>query len=155
MIQEEKELLLKDLCARLPYKPIVQIEHCGIWNLRGIDHDDSAELRDRVIVWHGKNYPSAKNSFPISNCKPYLFPMSSMTEEQAKEMQEIVGSPKVACIMRKTGGLELWLDSVDTDPTIWLDTIFEVQDWLNKHHFDWRGLIPKGLAKDATGLGIY
>lgn len=65
MKQEDKELLLRDLCSRLPYKPIVQISDCGIWNLRGIDHDDSAELRDRVIVWHGKNYPSSKNSFPI------------------------------------------------------------------------------------------
>ena len=67
---KDKELLLKDLCARLPYQPIVQIDGCGMWNLRGVDHDDSSELRDRVIVWYGENYPSFKNSFPIMNFKP-------------------------------------------------------------------------------------
>ena len=155
MTQEEKDLLLKDLCSRLPYKPIIQIDDCGIWNLRGIDHDDSAELRDSVIVWKGKNYPSSKNSFPVINCKPYLFPLSSMTDKQAKEIQEIVGNPDNACIIRKTDGLELWLNSIDTDPTIWVDTIFEVQDYFNKNHLDYRGLIEKGLAIDATGLNIY
>ena len=78
-----------------------------------------------------------------------------MTDKQAKEIQEIVGNPDYACIIRKIDGLELWLDSTDTDPTIWLDTIFEVQDYLNKNHFDYRGLIPMGLAIDATGLNIY
>ena len=155
MTQEHKELLLKDLCARLPYKPIVQIDGCGIWNLRGIDHDDSSKLRDRVIVWHGENYPTSKNSFPIINCKPYLFPLSSMTDKQAKEIQEIIGNPDYACIIRKTDGLELWLNYTDTDPTIWLDAIFEVQDYLNKSYFDYRGLIPMGLAIDATKLNIY
>ena len=155
MTQENKDLLLKDLCARLPYKPIVQIDDCGIWNLRGVDHDDSAELRDRVIVWHEENYSSFKSSFPIIDCKPYLFPLSSMTEEQEKEIQEIVGNSDNACIIRKTDGLELWLDSIDTDPTIWLDTIFEVQDYLNKNHFDYRNLINKNLAIDCTNLNIY
>ena len=124
MIQDKK-LLLKDLCARLPYKPIVHIDDCGIWDLRGIDHDDSAELRDRVIVWHGENYPSSKNSFPITNCKPYLFPLSSMTEKQKTEM---------TCI---------------------IDSDYAQIDWYNKNHFDYRGLIPMGLALDATGLNIY
>lgn len=126
MNQEDKELLLKDLCARLPYKPIVQIDSCGIWNLRGVDHDDSAELRDRVIVWHGKTYPSSKNSFPIINCKLYLFPLLSITEEQKREYIELLQIGPSAGI-----------------------------DWLNKNHFDYRGLIPMGLAIDATNLNIY
>lgn len=129
MTQEDKELLLKDLSARLPYKPIVQIDGCGLWNLRGIDHDDSAELRDRVIVWHGENYPSSKNSFPIIDCKPYLFPLSSMTEEQQTNLTKFVAN-----------GIH--------DENI-------LYDWYNKNHFDYRGLIPMGLAIDATGLNIY
>ena len=133
MTQEEKDLLLKDLCSRLPYKPIVQIDDCGIWNLRGIDHDDSAELRDRVIVWHGKNYPSSKSSFPIIDCKPYLFPLSSMTKEQKQEYQYIT---------------ERWMYDSSY-------SISDSTDWLNKNHFDYRGLIEKGLAIDATGLNIY
>lgn len=145
MTQEQKDLLLKDLCARLPYE--VKVESVFI-NLDTKEHKSCG-----IEVFDATSLLMIRDG--LGEFKPYLFPLSSMTEEQAKEMQEIVGSPKVACIMRKTGGLELWLDSVDTDPTIWLDTIFEVQDWLNKNHFDYRGLIPKGLANDATGLGIY
>ena len=78
-----------------------------------------------------------------------------MTEEQEKEIQQIIGNPDYACIIRKTDGLELWLNFIDTDPTIWLDAIFEVQDYLNKNHFDYRGLIPMRLAIDATNLNIY
>ena len=133
MTQEEKDLLLKDLCARLPYKLIVQIDDCGIWDLRGIDHDDSAELRDRVIVWHGKNYPSSKSSFPIIDCKPYLFPFSSMTMEQKREYQYIT---------------ERWMYNSSY-------SISDSTDWLNKNHFDYRGLIERGLAIDATNLNIY
>ena len=133
MTQENKELLLKDLCARLPYKPIVRIDDCGIWNLRGVDHDDSAELRDIVIVWHGKNYPSSKISFSIINCKPYLFPLSSMTDYQKSDYQFIT---------------ERWMN----DPS---HSISDSIDWLNKNHFDYRGLIPMGFAIDATGLNIY
>ena len=142
MTQEQKELLLKDLCARLPYGVKLQFNYVitSPAILKGINKDF---IECDIAVCE------------LEDIKPYLFPLSSMTEEQAKEMQEIVGSPKDACIMRKTGGLELWLDSVDTDPTIWLDTIFEVQDWLNKNHFDYRGLIEKGLAIDATNLNIY
>ena len=129
MTQEYKELLLKDLCARLPYKPIVQIDGCGVWNLRGVDHDDSAKLRDRVIVWYGENYPSSKNSLPIINCKPYLFPLSSMTEEQQINLTKFVAN------------------GINGENILY--------DWYNKNHFDYRGLIPMGLAIDATRLNIY
>ena len=152
MTQEEKELLLKDLCSRLPYGVKISVLS---WDEREMEYIDRVDVLYSV---NGDEYIKSTNEdydFSLEDIKPYLFPLSSMTEEQEKEMQEIVGSPKVACIMRKTGGLELWLDSVDTDPTIWLDTIFEVQDWLNKHHIDYRGLIPMGLAIDATGLNIY
>lgn len=143
MTQENsKQLLLTDLCARLPYKPIVQIDDCGIWNLRGIDHDDSAELRDRVIVWHGENYPSSKTSFPIIDCKPYLFPMSSMTEEQKKEYRKVCELDTE--ILSK--------HNMDGTP---FPALYNSHDWLNKNHFDYRGLIPMGLAIDATGLNIY
>ena len=104
----------------------------------GIEHDDSTELRDRVIVWHGKNYPSSKNSFPIINCKPYLFPLSSMTDEQYDQ---------------------LYIDSrVKNDSIDILDALandMDAIDWLNKNYFDYRGLIEKGLAIDATNLNIY
>lgn len=149
MTQEQKILLIKDLCARLLYKPIVQIDGCSIWNLRGIDHDDSGKLRDRVIVWHGKNYPSSKSSFPIINCKPYLFPLSSITSEQLFEVQEIMGKNEIEI---EDGFLRI----VDSDRnTISYLEILALLNWFYKNHFDINGLIPMGLAIDATGLNIY
>ena len=148
MTQEDKELLFKDLCARLPYGVIVVTPKgrgyvCNI-NLTIFDYELGVNIN-----------PIIRDPFSINDVKPYLFPLSSMTDKQAKEIQEIVGNPDYACIIRKTDGLELWLNFIDTDPTIWLDAIFEVQDYLNKNHFDYRGLIEKGLAIDVTGLNIY
>ena len=148
MTQEDKELLFKDLCARLPYGVIVVTPKgrgyvCNI-NLTIFDYELGVNIN-----------PIIRDPFSINDVKPYLFPLSSMTEEQEKEIQQIIGNPDYACIIRKTDGLELWLNFIDTDPTIWLDAIFEVQDYLNKNHFDYRGLIEKGLAIDVTGLNIY
>ena len=149
MTQEHKELLLKDLCARLPYG-VKFMCNKNIYTTKGLDLivTDEGDWEDAV---------TAKDTAPIEIdfIKPYLFPLSSMTDEQAKEIQEIIGNPDYACIIRKTDGLELWLDSTDTDPTIWLDAIFEVQDYLNKNHFDYRNLINKNLAIDCTNLNIY
>ena len=142
MKPEHKELLLKDLCARLPYRVKISVNN-NIESLQGIN------VLDNVV-----EYGSFLSS-NIEEVKPYLFPLSSMTEEQEKEIQEITGNPDYACIIRKTDGLELWLNFIDTDPTISLDAIFEVQDYLNKNHFDYRGLIPMRLAIDATNLNIY
>ena len=148
MTQEDKELLFKDLCARLPYGVIVVTPKgrgyvCNI-NLTIFDYELGVNIN-----------PIIRDPFSINDVKPYLFPLSSMTEEQEKEIQQIIGNPDYACIIRKTDGLELWLNFIDTDPTIWLDVIFEVQEYLNKNHFDYRGLIEKGLAIDVTGLNIY
>ena len=149
MVQEDKELLLKDLCARLPYDTVCQVE---------FKSDGKYESKNMILsgIFKDEAYFTIETGSVYSNdYKPYLFPLSSITDKQAKEMQEIIGNPNYACIMRKTGGLELWLESVDTDPTIWLDTIFEVQDWLNKNHFDYRNLIDKNLAIGCTNLNIY
>lgn len=149
MTQKEKDLLLRDLCARLPYKPIVQIGNYGACNLRGIDHDNSAELRDRAIVWNGQYYPSSTISFPIIDCKPYLFPLSSMTKEQLFEVQEILGKNEI-----EIG--DCFLSIVDSERnTISYLEILAVIEWFYKNHFDINNLIPMGLAIDATGLNIY
>ena len=151
MTQEEKDLLLKDLCARLSYKPIVHIDDCGIWNLRGIDHDDSAELRDRVIVWHGENYPSSKNSFPIINCKPYHFPLSSITEEQRNDISKLL----IETQNEYSPYGELNMKGCDN---LFICTVKQANVFINyclTYHLDINGLIEKGLAIDATGLNIY
>ena len=149
MTQEHKELLLKDLCARLPYG-VKFMCNKNIYTTKGLDLIVTDEGDWEYAV-------TAKDTAPIEIdfIKPYLFPLSSMTEEQEKEIQEITGNPDYACITIKTDGLELWLNFIDTDPTIWLDAIFEVQDYLNKNHFDYRNLINKNLAIDCTNLNIY
>lgn len=132
MTQENKELLLKDICSRLPYGVKVQdtyyksLEPAPIWLL-----DLNAQC---VRLFADEGYQS------IEYIKPYLFPLSSMTEEQKEEFN--------------TRSLELQLKVIDDEIMYEKATEFEV-DFYNKHHLDWRGLIPKGLALDATGLNIY
>lgn len=122
MTQNEKDLLVKDLSARLPYGVKVQLSYRTPLKLLSIGVNGSA------WVTGDKGYP-----FEIdwSNCKPYLFPLESMTDEQNLEY---------LCTC-KGGNAGV--------PTL---ASFE---WCNKNHFDYRDLIPMGLANDATGINIY
>ena len=85
-------------------------------------------------IFTDEAYFTTKGGSIYSNeYKPYLFPLSSMTEEQKQEYQHIT---------------ERWMyDS--------FYSISDSTDWLNAHHFDYRGIIEKGLAIDATNLNIY
>ena len=138
MTQEEKELLLKDLCARLPYGLKVKCEKYSF----------------PVTILYGSNIDEVKfkETGGIENIcaiKPYLFPMSSMTDEEKEELkQEHIKDEKlyVECLTRASKG-----DSSMRGKVI----IHYAMDWCNKNHFDYRGLIEKGLAVDATGLNIY
>ena len=136
MTQGNKELLLKDICARLPYG--VKILHEG-WNFEWDDELSTVEkvvgidkdfIYTKVINTHnGEEYRDNKWPIDTFDDKLFLRPMSSMTEEQNKE----------------------WLYTLSSDYNITYDTV----DYLNKNHFDYRGLIEKGLAIDATNLNIY
>ena len=126
-MEKEKDLLIKDLCARLPYNVICQVEF-----------KENGKYNTKVMLLSGiftdKVYFTTKGGSIYSNeYKPYLFPLSSMTKEQKQEYQHIT---------------ERWM--YDSSYSI-SDSI----DWLNVHHFDYRGFIEKGLAIDATGLNIY
>lgn len=121
MTQKDKELLLRDLCTRLPYE--VKVESVFI-------NPDTKEHKSCGIeVFDATCLLMIKDG--LGEFKPYLFPMSSMTEEQNLEF-----------LRTCRGG------------NISFPTLISF-DWLNKNHFDYRGLIPKNLAKDATGLNIY
>ena len=135
MTQENKDLLFKDLCARLPYGVKAYIKNWskldrkyyeGVYTVESIDPSlntivaDSERSSVEVIV-----------GYDDSEIKPYLFPMSGMTDEQYKEYWELEHS----------GNME--------------HLSIPALDWLNKNHFDYRGLIEKSLALDATGLNIY
>ena len=121
MTQEEKDLLLKDLCARLPYGV-----KCAYFDIK-----DEIKVGELFAVWcNEKRVFIDKLSIDYDGCDcigviPYLFPLSSMTDEQLEEFEKC--------------GLASYHD----------------YDWYNKNHFDYRGLIEKGLAIDATGLNIY
>ena len=123
--EEDKELLLKDLCARLPYGTYVH-------------HKNFPDTKFKVItVFDDGRIGVTKNEIPltptsINECKPYLRPMSSMTEEEKKTLNNI---------------LEYQYCSDDS-------CMCEASDWLNENHFDYRGLIPMGLALEAPE-GMY
>ena len=127
MIQESKKLLLKDLCARLPHKIKFLRES---WNF---ESDQELSVIESLEDIDKDGYINNTKVYKVEDIKPYLFPLSSMTEAQKQEYEYIT---------------ERWM--YDSSYSIG-DSI----DWLNSHHFDYRGLIEKGLAIDATGLNIY
>ena len=124
--KEDKELLLKDICQRLPYGVKVKTDNIHI--LRLGTHTRVGEYVTNVI----------------EPCKPYLFPLSSMTEEQKREYNSLRN-------LVPTYHYEFGDIVEDTE----LYDNFESIDYLIANHFDFRGLIPMGLAIDATGLNIY
>ena len=140
MTQEDKELLLKDLCARLPYGVKCDVGEKAPYTLSRIEIDnvdghllDLSEMKDGLYM----------QAF-LSGAKPYLFPLSSMTEEQYNEFFSYYHNLEMAEV--KSSGDYLKAAYIGDDAKY---------SWLNSHHFDYRGLIERGLAIDATGLNIY
>lgn len=129
MTQKQKGLLIKDLCARLPYGVKIKTSYDKI--------DEPIELifinpRNESFAI-GSNFTLTSGlSFDIYECKPYLFPLESMTEEQEKEYNDL-------------NCYELGL----------FPCMEAALDYLIENHFDYRYLIDEGLAIDATGLNIY
>ena len=143
MTQENKELLLKDLCARLQYGIKV-----FIINEVNIE-------KDVVLSLSNIPYIQMINKGYIKECKPYLFPLSSMTEEMIEELNAY-GFFKyrdtitnVSHLISNNGINEEIYTYIDIECVLFLIEFF------NSHHIDYRGLIEKGLAIDATGLNVY
>lgn len=134
MTQEKEDLLLKDLCARLPYGVVLKVDYiindettygedvpatCDDKLLR-INLDEFSVYTEWLMEYSGIGY-----------IKPYLRPMFSMTEEEKKEYKTLLSE------RRLYGSLGI-----------------KIIDWLNAHHFDYHGLIEKGLALEAPE-GMY
>ena len=115
MTQEEKQLLLKEICTRLPYGVICTDLRHGDSKITEVDIEDGL-----VYCFDFDEYVK------VEDCRLYLRPMSSMTEEE-----------------------EIYYNTIYTTLKF-----YERVDWLNAHHFDYRGLIEKGLALEATE-GMY
>lgn len=131
MTKENKELLLRDLCARLPYGVKVRCDF-------GLDGEITEISRTKNNLYYCKYLDCKEGYCYIESLKPYLFPLSSMTD---KQYDQLYIDSRV-----KNDSIDI-LDALAND----MDAI----DWLNKNHFDYRGLIEKGLAIDATNLNIY
>ena len=128
MTQEDKQLLLVDFCGRLPYRVIVH--HPDYDEPQTLDTvlTPDAWLEGGIMCTADDHWDSPHD---IRCCKPYLRPMSSMTEDEKKEYHELC----------------------DSYCGIYFDSVRSV-DWLNKKMFDYRGLIPMGLADEAPE-GMY
>ena len=123
MTQTEKDLLLKDLCARLPYGVKVDIPDLFISTKTNV------EVLNEIFCGDDGEFRCNGSGMLIKHVRPYLFPLTSMTAEQKTSHNFLKHSAYANPI--------------------------KLIDWYIKNHFDYRGLIPMGLAKDATGKNIY
>jgi hypothetical protein len=136
MNKEETLLLYKDLSGRTTYGTKIQHDngiftfddsHCGIGMI-------DIETTPKIIL---------SGCYYGDNIKPYLFPLSSMTEEQIREYTYIVNY--------MSGDSDDWAEG----EFVYVDDAPSLIHFYNIEHLDYLGLIPKGLAIDATRLNIY
>lgn len=140
---EDRKLLYRDLCARKPYGVKVQLMYAtafGDTDSMFLPQSLTNYKLDMMGIW-------AEGSNLSRLFKPYLFPLSSMTEEQRAEICKITyGSVSID---------QNFFYDLDNCSKIYTQYIIDIIVWLKVNHFDYLGLIPKGLAIDATGKNIY
>jgi hypothetical protein len=148
MTQEDKKLLFKDLCARLDTNLV-----CSIYRI----DDYGVGYRDEILhgyckgdIWYefyfGEDCGIGIDN--VSKIKPYLFPLSSMTKDQREELYKIgwyLDGDKIYSCFR----------NYDDENYKTHTDCFELINWCYENHFDINGLIPRGLAEDATDKNIY
>ena len=147
MTQENsKQLLLKDLTARLPYGVKIELTWWVMGEGTCIDTALEPDHIEQLL----------NDEDGDTEIKPYLRPMSSMTEEEAKELSILCDITDVLSIKITDEYIDFEVDdgfsSIETK-IIWFNDIIssiEIFDWLNKNHFDYRDLIPMGLAIAVT-----
>lgn len=146
MTQKDKELLLKDLCARLDTNLV-----CSIYRIDDYGVGYRAEILSGYCkgdIWYefyfGDDCGIGIDN--VSKIKPYLFPLSSITEEQKSYINGRWGVNE---------NFEFEIDPLWGEYFVDLSDAVEFINWCYENHFDINGLIPRGLAEDATGLNIY
>ena len=137
MTKEQKELLLTDLSARLPYNV-----KCTYYD-KCVDEEDEGTITG---MQNGTYFVIDGVCIDVENVKPYLFPISSITKEQRNEF------PFELSLLNAfiNGHISLF-----EDEELSVDDIIRMMDCLNRNHIDYRGLISLGLAIDCTNLNIY
>ena len=147
MKQEDKELLLRDLCARLPYGVKAYVKNWskldreyyeGVYTVESIHPS-----LNTILVYSERFSVEVIVGYDDYEIKPYLFPLSSMTEEQKEELNNIFDLDVEIAITHIKNGI----------PNLF--TGLNRLNWFIKNHFDIYGLIPMGLANDATDKNIY
>lgn len=152
MTPENKELLLKDLCCRLPYGVKAYVKNWskldrkyykGVYTVESIHPS-----LNNILVYSERCSVEVIVGYDDYEIKPYLFPLSSMTEAQQEEFDRIYADDMQVV----ANNLKNRLDGKPYETNL---GHYRHIDWLNANHFDYRGLTEKGLAIDATGLNIY
>lgn len=133
MTQNDKNILLKELCMRLPYGLRIRVDE-KVETLEGVNVPDLVA-----------NYGGWCSS-DIEEVKPYLLPLTSMSEAQKSELRSLGWNIDGLFEISNEGRLHEYVMHMDC---------YALIEWLIANHFDYRFLIPKGIALDATGLGIY
>ena len=160
MTQKEKRLLLKDLCGRLPYGVKIHINSC-------VEEQNQMRLFDVNLEgetigvgnekWAFRAIPIIDDEDETKVIKPYLRPMSSMTEEERCEFEEMFDFPFAAgynIVTKETIVYDYIVIDKGYDVEISIDDVALMLDWLLSHHFDCHNLIQKGLALKAPE-GMY
>lgn len=131
MNKEERELLIKDLCGRLPYG----VKICDIKN-----HIMNLIYVNGIVGEVFISYKTKCRTAPIEDIKPYLIPLWRMTKKQKEEFDALY-----------------WEAREKTCNDFEFKCVYSgiKCDWFNKNHFDYRGLIRKGLAIDCTDIDVY
>ena len=142
--EKDQELLLLDLTSRAPYGVMVdEFPYVGASKLYYVD---SFRFRYRTDANEGERHLFERNAVgdTISRIKPYLRPLSSMTENEKKQFLKYFEFESVSDVVAIFQAKEP-VDKIFID----FRYIADIIDWLNKHHFDYRGLIEKGIALEA------
>lgn len=135
MTREEKYLVIDDISGRIPHGVVFNTDW-GNKTLKGIQYDNV-----NTLLYFGVcNFTNKVIETYVSEVKPYLLPISSMSDKQKKELDDTL--------------IRLNLKALSDEISSEVIATYEI-DFYNKNHIDYRGLIPKGLALDATGLNIY
>ncbi len=149
MTQEDKELLLKVLCERLLYTPILNIHGVVGYDEKLIAINRAFTHSKYTIITNSlESEPHNSHEFDIEEVKPYLRPMSSMNVVERNDLRRLTDAISI-----HNDGLEFESHDGYND---YIGYCFckEIVDWLNSHHFDYCGLIEKGLALPAPE-GMY
>lgn len=138
MEENSKQLLLKDLCARLPYGVKIELT----WWVMG----EGTCINTTLEPDHIEQLLNDEDG--DIEVKPYLHPMSSMTEEEWEELNCI---GYIVPLYDGSFGVDMRAYCKNSQPYYRRFSEFStIEDWLNAHHFDYRGLIEKGLANEAS-----